>query len=77
MISTSLTEFRKKAASFLDIAENGGAVIITRHGRPIARISPPSESLSNPSWERPALRMKMKGIDLTQELLKDRVKNRS
>jgi prevent-host-death family protein len=77
MISTSFTEFRKKAASFLDIAENGGTVIITRRGRPVAEIVPPSQSPSNPSWKRPALRMKLKGIDLTQEILKDRAGNRS
>jgi prevent-host-death family protein len=77
MISTSFTEFRKKAASFMDIAENGETVIITRRGRPIAEINPPSQSLSNPSWKRPALRMKIKGIDLTQEILKDRATNRS
>jgi prevent-host-death family protein len=77
VISTSFTEFRKKAATFLDIAENGGTVIITRGGRPIAEIVPPSQSASNPSWKRPALRMRIKGIDLTREILKDRATNRS
>jgi prevent-host-death family protein len=77
MISTAFTEFRKKTASFLDKVENGETVVITRHGRPIAEIMPPSEAVFKRSWKRPAVRMKLKGISLSREVLAERAKNRS
>lgn len=77
MIATAFTEFRKNTASFLDKVENGETIVITRHGRPIAEIVPPSGAVLNQSWKRPALRMKLKGISLSREVLKERKKSRS
>lgn len=77
MISTAFTEFRKNTASFLDKVENGETVIITRHGRPIAEVVPPSDSTFSRSWKRPAIRMKLKGISLSREVIDERAKSRS
>lgn len=77
MISTAFTEFRKNTASFLDKVENGETIVITRHGRPIAEVVPPSDSVVSRSWKRPALRMKLKGISLSQEVMEDRARSRS
>ena len=77
MISAAFTEFRKHTASFLDKVENGEIIVITRHGRPIAEIVPPSGEVLNRSWQRPALRMKIKGISLSREVLNERAKSRS
>jgi prevent-host-death family protein len=77
MISAAFTEFRKKTASFLDKVENGETVVITRHGRPIAEVVPPSEAVSDRSWKRPAIRMALKGISLSRELVEEREKNRA
>lgn len=77
MISTAFTEFRKRTAAFLDRVENGESIIITRHGRPIAEVIPPSLASEGKSWKRPALRLKLKGISLSRELLSYRKRNRS
>lgn len=77
MISTAFTEFRKKTASFLDKVENGETVVITRHGRPIAEVVPPSSHTISQSWKRPALRMKLKGISISRSILEDRGKSRA
>ena len=77
MISIAFTEFRKKTASFLDRVENGETVIITRHGRPIAEIIPPSVGPYNQSWKRPALRMNLRGVSISRAVLEERRKSRS
>jgi prevent-host-death family protein len=77
MISTAFTDFRKKTASFLDKVENGETVVITRHGRPIAEVVPPSSVVFQRSWKRPALRMKLKGVSISKEVLEERAKNRA
>jgi prevent-host-death family protein len=77
MISAAFTEFRKKTASFLDKVENGETVVITRHGRPIAEVVPPSDGVFDQSWKRPAIRMGLKGISLSREIVEERAKNRS
>jgi prevent-host-death family protein len=76
MISAAFTDFRKKTASFLDKVENGETVVITRHGRPIAEVIPPSGALYKKSWKRPALRMKLKGISLSKAVVEERAKSR-
>ena len=77
MISAAFTEFRKNTASFLDKVENGETVVITRHGRPIAEIVPPSDSISSRSWKRPAARVKIKGISLSSAVLEERTRSRA
>ena len=77
MVSTAFTKFREKIASFLDKVENGETVVITRHGRPIAEVIPPSSGFCNPSWKRPALRMRIKGISVGRAILEERAKSRS
>jgi prevent-host-death family protein len=77
MISTAFTEFRKNTASFLNKVEEGETVVITRHGRPIAEVVPPSVPVGmNRSWKRPALRLKLKGVSISRAVLDDRKKDR-
>jgi len=75
MVSTAFTEFRKRTAAFLDKVENGETVIITRHGRPIAEVIPPALA-EGASWKRPALRLRLKGINISRMLLTDRKRSR-
>jgi len=72
MHTTNTTEFRSHAAQFLTAAEEGEVIIILRHGKPIAKLSPISAEDIRPSWQEPALMLKIKGVSLTEELLKDR-----
>ena len=77
MLSTGFTKFRTHAASYLDRVENGETVVITRHGRPIAEIVPPGDSIARKSWKRPALRLAIKGVSLSRHLLAERRKSRA
>jgi antitoxin (DNA-binding transcriptional repressor) of toxin-antitoxin stability system len=54
----------------LDRVEQGETLIVLRHGRPIAEISPVSGS--SPSWKRPALRLVTKGAALSRAILDER-----
>jgi prevent-host-death family protein len=74
MLSAGFTKFRKNAATYLDKVEHGETVIVTRHGRPIAEIIAPTNSIEIKSWKRPALRLSIKGISLTKAILSDRRK---
>jgi antitoxin (DNA-binding transcriptional repressor) of toxin-antitoxin stability system len=74
MLSTGFTKFRRNAAAYLDKVEHGETVIVTRHGRPIAEISAPTNSIEIKSWKRPALRLPVRGISLSKAILSDRRK---
>ncbi|MDQ2993739.1 MAG: type II toxin-antitoxin system Phd/YefM family antitoxin [Pseudomonadota bacterium] len=69
---TNTTEFRSHSAEFLTAAENGEVIIIMRHGKAIAKLSPITADDLRHSWQEPALKLKIKGLSLTDELLKDR-----
>ncbi|MFA5203495.1 MAG: hypothetical protein WC708_03740 [Lentisphaeria bacterium] len=50
--------------------EQGETLVVVRHGRPIAEITPvPAQ---RPSWKRPALRLSSKGAGLTAAILEER-----
>jgi prevent-host-death family protein len=77
MLSTGFTKFRIHAASYLDKVENGETVVITRHGRPVAEIVPPSGSTAAKSWKRPVARIAIKGISLSRSIVSDRRESRA
>ncbi len=73
MKTVNLTDFRKHASGMLNEVENGETIIVLRHGRPIAEVSPvTSGENSQRSWERPALRLSTKGSGLSSAILEDR-----
>jgi prevent-host-death family protein len=72
MHTTNITEFRSHAAEYLNAAESGEVIVIFRHGKAIAKLSPVTEGDLRHSWQEPALKLKIKGLSLTEELLKDR-----
>ena len=39
-------DFKKRASELIDRAEGGEEIIITRHGRPVARIAPPRDAVA-------------------------------
>lgn len=46
----SVTDFRAQCLELIRQVESGGEVVeITRHGKPVARLTPPSSSRSAPS----------------------------
>ena len=73
MKTVTLTEFRKSASSMLTRVEQGETILVVRHGRPIAEVSPVADQgNSQPSWKTPALRLSTKGSGLSSAILADR-----
>ncbi len=73
MKTITFTEFRKNASMFFSEVENGETILILRHGKAIAEISPPTqEGLKMVSWKRPGLKLSMKGISLSKAILEER-----
>jgi len=77
MTTTTFTEFRKNAKTFFEEVRKGNKVRILRRGKPIADLVPPSEPRSTRSWKHNGLRLVVKGVSLSEEILKDRRESRS
>jgi len=56
----------------LSRVERGETLLVIRHGRPIAEVSPVSSAAGAPSWKKPALRLVAKGASLTSAILAER-----
>ena len=73
MKTVTFTEFRKHASGLFSEVERGDTLLVLRHGKPIAEISPPSsEQSDSPSWRRPGLRLTAKGASLSAAILQER-----
>ena len=73
MKAVTFTEFRKDASKLFSDVEHGEALLIIRHGKPIAEISPVSSSGRVPKWKQPALRISSGGAGLSAAIREDRV----
>ena len=75
MTTVTLTEFRSHASGMLTRVEHGETLVILRHGRPIAEVSPTArEGRTHPSWKEPALRLTAQGAALSSAILEDRTR---
>lgn len=73
MLTVNFTEFRSKASLLLSKVEKGEIVIVMRHGKAIAKVSPPELKDNDlPSWKKPALRLISKGKNLSSAILEER-----
>ncbi len=73
MKTVTFTEFRKRASGLLSDVEAGENVLVLRHGKPIAEISPVSRTPEGaPSWKRRGLRLIAKGAALSAAIIKER-----
>lgn len=70
MKTISFTEFRNHASDMMTEVEHGETLLVVRHGRPIAEVSPATDQ--QPSWKRPALRLSAKGAGLAIAILQER-----
>jgi antitoxin (DNA-binding transcriptional repressor) of toxin-antitoxin stability system len=71
--TVTFTEFRKHASELFSEVEGGEAILVLRHGMPIAEICPASTRPSaKPSWKRPGLRLTAKGARLSSAILEER-----
>jgi antitoxin (DNA-binding transcriptional repressor) of toxin-antitoxin stability system len=73
MKTVTFTEFREHASELFSEVEKGSTLLVLRHGKPIAEISPPSlHRGENPAWRRPGLRLIAKGAGLSAAILQER-----
>lgn len=73
MTAVTLTEFRSHASGMLRRVEHGETLVVLRHGRPAAEVSPVSAMAGGePSWKKPGLRLNVKGASLAAAILADR-----
>jgi prevent-host-death family protein len=68
----TFTEFRQNAATYFDVVEKGETVRVLRHGKPIAEVVPASVEEGMASWKQPGLKLSIKGISLSREILRER-----
>jgi len=75
MRTVTLTEFRSHASGMLTRVEHGETLVVIRHGRPIAEVSPITDANdAQPSWKRQALRISSKGKGLSAAVLEERTR---
>ena len=73
MTTVTLTDFRSHASGMLTRVERGETLLVLRHGRPIAEVSPvTTHNNTTPSWKRQALRLSTKGATLSSAILEER-----
>lgn len=72
MLTATFTEFRQHAKAYFDAVEKGETIHIIRHGKVIAEINPVESDEKLFSWKQPSLKMAIKGVSITKEILKAR-----
>ena len=73
MTTVTLSEFRSHASGMLTRVENGETLLVLRHGRPIAEVTPvANQSKQQPSWKKGGLRLSAKGAELSSAILSER-----
>ncbi len=73
MTTVTLTDFRTHASGMLTRVEHGETLVVLRHGRPIAEVSPVARrDDALPSWKQQALRLATKGDGLSSAILEER-----
>lgn len=75
MKTVTFTEFRNHASGLFSDVEKGEVLVVIRHGKPIAEVSPVSSLEDHsPSWKRPGLRLSAKGVSLSTAILEERTR---
>jgi prevent-host-death family protein len=73
MKTVTFTEFRKRASGVLSEVENGEVIVVLRHGKPVAEISPyGAGEAKEPAWKRPGLRLSARGVHVARAILAER-----
>jgi len=68
----TFTEFRQHATTYFDVVEKGETVKVLRHGKAIAEVIPAQSEERMVSWKQPGLKMSIKGVSLSREILRER-----
>ena len=68
----TFTEFRQNATTYFDVVEKGETVKVLRHGKAVAEVIPAQPEERMVSWRQPGLKMSIKGVSLSREILRER-----
>ena len=68
----TFTEFRQNATTYFDVVEKGETVKVLRHGKAVAEVIPAQSEERMVSWRQPGLKMSIKGVSLSREILRER-----
>jgi antitoxin (DNA-binding transcriptional repressor) of toxin-antitoxin stability system len=73
MKTVSFTEFRKRASTLFSDVEKGEVIMVLRHGKAVAEISPVGATEpGKPAWKKPGLRLSVRGCSLAKAILDER-----
>ena len=72
MKTVTFTEFRQHAAACLNAVEQGESFRILRHGKPVADLKPIKTGNAVPSWKRSIEPIRLRGISVSDMILKER-----
>lgn len=73
MKTVTVTELRSHVSDMLSKVEQGETIVVMRHGRAIAEVTPISHgAATTPSWKSPGLRLFTKGAALSSAVLEGR-----
>lgn len=73
MKSVTFTEFRKDASALFSAVEDGEVIQVIRHGKPIAKILPFTDTADEtPSWKKKKLKKSIRGEALSSMILNER-----
>lgn len=73
MTTVTFTEFRKHASGLISDVENGETLVILRHGKPVAEVSPIAPAQKGvPSWKRHRTPLVIPGVSLSKAILEER-----
>ena len=73
MIKISIREFTHHLSSYIEKAEKGEKIIITKRNKPAVELSYYKENISPPSWKSPHFHpVKIKGEPLSKTIIKMR-----
>ena len=73
MKTVTFTEFRKQASGLITEVEHGETLVVIRHGKPVAEVSPILHELrKEASWRRSGPRLATRGLTLSKAILEER-----
>jgi len=73
MKTVNFTEFRRNASTYFDEVEDGEIVCVTRHGTPVARITPASTATGELAWKKEGPRISTGRNRLSDEITSERL----
>lgn len=77
-IKVSAKEARERLSELLDRATRGEEVVILRHGKPVVRLAPlrAAKAARQPDLREFRASLRVRGVSLTEHLLKERQEER-